>query len=42
MRYTKIVEMEKLYQQLSYVYNNLDSEFRPQVMAPDKKTIVLE
>lgn len=40
MRHAKAAEMEKPYQQLSHVYNNLDPEFRPQVMAPDEKTIV--
>jgi hypothetical protein len=40
MRHAGAAEMEKPYQQLSHVYNNLDPEFRPQVMAPDEKTIV--
>ena len=40
MRHAKAAEMEKPYQQLSHVYNNLDPEFRPHVMTPDEKTIL--
>ncbi|KAH8803725.1 hypothetical protein F5882DRAFT_373424 [Hyaloscypha sp. PMI_1271] len=42
MRHAKAADIDKTHQQLSYVYNNLDAEFRMQINAPDEKTVASE
>jgi hypothetical protein len=42
IRHAKAADIDKTHQQLSYVYNNLDTEFRIQINAPDEKTVASE
>ena len=42
MKHAKAADMDKPLLQLSHMYNNLDPEFRPQITALNKKTVVSE